>query len=164
MWRKMIIGSQKEKAGEQLKMFTYETVQGVLCVELRIAEDNARDIWGTKILPVIAGDTELGTKLIREAHERLTEGYGTIHEGITSTLAALQAGEKGVFIPYAKKYISAYMMGCAICNAWKSWTYTAKLNDKYTRTTINATPFADVSIDMLGSIEAKTFPGSRKTY
>ena len=164
MGRKMIIGSQKEKLGEQLKMFTYETVQGVMCVELRIAEDNARDIWGTKILPVIAGDTELGIKLIREAHERLTEGYGTIHEGVTSTLAALQAGEKGVFIPYAKKHISAYMMGCAICNAWKSWTYTAKLNDKYTRTTINATPFADVSIDMLGSIEAKTFPGSRKTY
>ena len=38
------------------------------------------------------------------------------------------------------------------------------MNDKYTRTTINATPFSDVSIDMLGSIEAKTFPGSRKTY
>ena len=95
---------------------------------------------------------------------RITEGYGTIHEGVTSTLAALQAGEKGVFIPYAKKHISAYVMCCAICNAWKSWTYTAKLNDKYTKTTINATPFSDVSIDMLGSIEAKTFPGSRKTY
>ena len=47
MWRKMIIGSQKEKEGEQLKMFTYQTIQGVKCVELRIAEDNARDIWGT---------------------------------------------------------------------------------------------------------------------
>ena len=62
--------------------------------------------------------------------KKTTEGYGTFHEGVTSTLAALQAGEKGVFIPYAKKHISAYLMGCAICNAWKSWTYTAKLNDK----------------------------------
>ena len=52
-------------------------MQGVVCVELRIAEDNARDIWGTKVLLVIGGDTELGIKLIREAHERLTEGYGT---------------------------------------------------------------------------------------
>ena len=74
MWRKMIISSQMEKEGEQLKMFTYETVQGVKCVELRIAEDNARDIWGTKVLPVVAGDTQLGIKLIREAHERVTEG------------------------------------------------------------------------------------------
>ena len=36
-------------------MFTYKTVRGVVCVELRIAEDNASDIWGTKILPVMAG-------------------------------------------------------------------------------------------------------------
>ena len=43
MWRKMVISSQKEKSGELLKMFTYEKVQGVTCVELRIAEDNARD-------------------------------------------------------------------------------------------------------------------------
>ena len=88
-----MLGSQKEKSREQLKMFTYEKVQGVTCVELRIAEDNARDIGGTKVLPVIAGDSELGIKLICEAHERTTEGYGTIHEGVTSTLAALQAGE-----------------------------------------------------------------------
>ena len=72
MWRKMILSSQEEKEGEQLKMFTYQTVQGVKCVELRIAEDNARDIWGTKVLPVISGDSLLGTKLIREAHERMT--------------------------------------------------------------------------------------------
>ena len=45
MWRKMVISSQKEKAGETLKMFTYEKVQGVTCVELRIAEDNAKNIW-----------------------------------------------------------------------------------------------------------------------
>ena len=50
--RKMIISNQTEKVGEDMKMFTYETVKGVVCVELRIAEDNARDIWGTKILPV----------------------------------------------------------------------------------------------------------------
>ena len=81
-------------------------MRGVKCVELRIAEDNARDIWGTKVLPVISGDTQLGIKLIREAHEKMTEGYGTIHEGVTSTLAALQAGEKGVFIPHAKRHIS----------------------------------------------------------
>ena len=98
-------------------MFTYQTVRGVKCVELRIAEDNARDIWGTKVLPVISGDTELGVKLIREAHERMTDGYGTIHEGVTSTLAALQAGEKGVFIPYAKKTHSSLHDGlcCLQC-------------------------------------------------
>ena len=145
-------------------MVTYETVKGVVCVELRIAEDNARDIWGTKILPVVAGDSELGAKLIREAHEKATEGYGTIHQGITSTLASLQAGEKGVFIPYAKTHIAAYIMTCAVCNSWKSWTYTAELKDKYTKNTLNATAFYDISINMLGSIEAKTFPQSRKTY
>ena len=117
-------------------------------MELIVAEDNARDIWGTKILPVIAGDSELGAKLIREAHEKNTEGYG----------------ERGVFIPYAKKHIAAYLMTCAVCNSWKSWTYTAKLSDKYTKNTVNATPFSDISIDMLGSLDAKTFPGSRKTY
>ena len=44
MWRKMIMCSQADKAGEDLKMVTYETVKGVVCVELRIAEDNARYI------------------------------------------------------------------------------------------------------------------------
>ena len=132
-------------------MVTYETVKGVVCVELRIAEDNARYIWGTKILPVVAGDSELGAKLIREAHEKATEGYGTIHQGITSTLASLQAGEKGVFIPYAKTHIAAYIMTCAVCNSWKSWAYTAELKDKYTKNTVNATAFSDISIDMMGS-------------
>ena len=79
-------------------------------------------------------------------------------------MAALQTGEKGVFIPYAKEHVAAYIMTCAVCNSWKSWTYTAELKDKYTKNTINATAFTDISIDMLGSIEAKTFPKSRKTY
>ena len=117
MWRKMILSSQIEKAGEELKMFTYEKVKGVVCVELRVAEDNARDIWGPKILPVIAGDSEIGGKLIREAHEKNTERYGTIHQGITSTLASLQLGEKGVFIPYAKKHIATYLMTCTVYNS-----------------------------------------------
>ena len=55
-------------------------------------------------------------------------------------------------------------MTCAVCNSWKSWKYTAELSDKYTKNTVNAKPFSDVSIDMLGSLDAKTFPGSRKTY
>ena len=42
---KMIISSKTEKVGEGMKMFTYETVKGVVCVELRITEDNARDIY-----------------------------------------------------------------------------------------------------------------------
>ena len=55
-------------------------------------------------------------------------------------------------------------MTCAVCNSWKSWAYTAELKDKYTKNTLNAIAFYDISIDMLGSIEAKTFPQSRKTY
>ena len=53
---------------------------------------------------------------------------------------------------------------CKRCNETRSWTYTTKLQDKYTKNTINAVPFKKISVDMLGSIDAKTYPESRNTY
>ena len=57
MWRKMILMSQEEKEGEPLKMFVYQTIRGIKCVELRIAEDKghlgnqdtASDSWRYRI-------------------------------------------------------------------------------------------------------------------
>ena len=45
-----------------------------------------------------------------------------------------------------------------------SWSYTTELKDKCTKNTINATEFGEAYIDMLGSLEATSYPRSRKTY
>ena len=113
---------------------------------------------------MIEGDSILGGKLIREAHEKIIHGLGTHHQGVEATIAALQTGEKGVFIPQARKHVGDYILLCKKCNETRSWTYTTKLQDKYTKNIINAVPFKKISVDMLGPIDAKMHPVSRNTY
>jgi hypothetical protein len=52
---------------------------------------------------------------------------------------------------------------CAVCNAYRNWSYEAPLGSKYTRLKNQAGPFKEISIDPLGAIITKPFPGSIKT-
>ena len=164
IWRKMLITSQAESPPPDQKGYEYDTISGVICLKLRIAKNNAMDIWGSRVLPVIHGESTLGIKLIREAHEKAIHLIGAYHQGPEATLSSLHSGEKGVFIPQARKWIGKYITGCSLCRETRQWTYTVPQKDKYTKNTMNATPFREISIDMLGPIEAKTFPGAKKTY
>ena len=76
MWRLMLITSQKEEEPQTQKGYVYDEVKGVKSIKLRIAINNAMDIWGTRVLPVINGKSELGQKLIREAHEKTMHTLG----------------------------------------------------------------------------------------
>ena len=67
-------------------------------------------------------------------------------------------------MPMARKHVGDYILTCAICNETRSWTYTAELEEKYTKNTVNGVPFKRVSIDMLGHLDAKQHPNSRRTY
>ena len=89
---------------------------------------------------------------------------GVYHQGPEATLSALQSGEKGKFMPQARTHVGDYIVTCGLCRETRKWTYTVNQKDKYTKNTINAVPFKEVSIDMLGPIEAKTYPGSRNSY
>ena len=60
---------------------------------------------------MINGKSELGIKLIREAHEKTIHIFGTYHQGPEATLAALQSGEKGVFMPQARTWVGEYIVG-----------------------------------------------------
>ena len=91
IWRKMLITAQKEIPPKVQKAFRYDTIQGVTVLVLRAPADRAHDIWGTKVLPVIDGETMLGGKLIREAHQKAVHGFGDIHQGIEATIANLQS-------------------------------------------------------------------------
>ena len=159
----MLITSQKGQEPQNQKGYVYDDVKGVKAIKLRIATNKAMDIWGTRILPVINGKSELGQKLIREAHEKTMHTLGVYHQGPEATMSALQSGEKGVFIPQARSHVGDYILTCGRCRETRKWTYTVDQKDKYTKNTINAAPFKEVSIDMLGPMEAKTYPGSRNT-
>ena len=100
----------------------------------------------------------LGGKLIREAHEKVLHGFGTQHQGLEATIAQIQSGEKGVFIPQVRKHVGNYLLTCATCKETRSWTYTTDLEEKYTRNTVNGVPFKRISIDMLGPVNAKMYP------
>ena len=54
--------------------------------------------------------------MIREAHENVIHGLGTKHQGVETTIAEIQSGEKGVYIPLARKHVGNYILECATCN------------------------------------------------
>ena len=51
---------------------------------------------------------------------------------------------------------------CATCNSYRDWSYSTDLGSKYTRIKNQVGPFKEVSIDPLGPVLVKVFPGSRK--
>jgi hypothetical protein len=51
---------------------------------------------------------------------------------------------------------------CSTCNSYRNWSYEADLGKKYTRLTNQMGPFREISIDPLGPVVVKAFPGSRK--
>ena len=75
----------------------------------------------------------------------------------------MSSGTYRVWVPGATQYLQMVTFTCAVCNAYRNWSYEAPLGSKYTRLKNQAGPFKEISIDPLGAIITKPFPGSRKT-
>ena len=59
------------------------------------------------------------------------------------------------------KHASNFLLLCSMCTAQKNWTYGKESHGKYTK---NVIPFKEIIIDMVGPVEAKTRPKSKKVY
>ena len=72
----------------------------------------------------------------------------------------LCSGSHGVWVPGALQYLQALTFTCSTCNAWRNWSYSPKLGDKYITLNNIVGPFREISIDPLGPIIIK--PGKQE--
>ena len=162
-WRMMLITSQHNTPPRFGKNQRTEMIQGVQVVKFRVSEGTMDALFGASILPVLNPKDILSQKLMRQAHTVKKYDFHPIHRTIESSRTALSSGTFGVWVPGATDYLKMLTFTCAVCNAYRNWSYEAPLGSKYTRLKNQMGPFKEISIDPLGAITTKPFPGSRKT-
>ena len=118
-------------------------------------------LFGTEALPILNPKDELAQKLMKQAHTVKSHDH-PIHRTIDSARTALSSGMYGTLIPGSTAYLQMLGFTCATCNSYRDCSYAADLGSKYTRIQNQVGPFMEVSIDPLGPVLFKAFPGSRK--
>ena len=126
-------------------------------------EDHARRIWGAKYIPVLNGKCELAQRLVHQAHTSINLNLKRAHRTVEGSKAALQTGKFGICIPGVTSLIRTITLTCPTCNGNRKWTYESILGNKYTKLEVQAKPFRDISIDILGEMKVKPHATSRGT-
>ena len=75
----------------------------------------------------------------------------------------LRRGNLGVVMEKAESLVSAFIGNCARCNIDRMKHFFTEMGPNYVGLSVSALPMAQVSVDLLGPLEVKCFPGSRKT-
>ena len=137
-------------------------IQGVQTAIFRIPDPDMKILFGTEALPILHPRDELAEKLMKQSHTVKSHDYHPIHRTIHSARTALSSGMYGAWIPGSTAYLQMLGFTCSTCNSYRDWSYSADLGPKYTRIKNQIRPFKEVSIDPLGPVLVKAFPGSRR--
>ena len=94
---------------------TDSQLQGVKTMSLRLQSHTAREIYGTKFLPLLASNDSLRLKVIRWFHEL---GSGTdrrTHNLEKTTGANIARGQFGVTWSSQHRDVKSFVKSCWIC-------------------------------------------------
>ena len=159
----MLIKSQTNLEPNTLKSTTVKKVEGVKVGVFRVSEPNMNRLFGTPYLPLLNPKEELAQKLMQQAHTTRKHDYHPVHRTLESARTALSSGSYRVWVRGATGYLQTLTFTCVTCNSWRNWTYSPPLGDKYVRLNNQIGPFREISMDPLGHIVIKPYPGARKT-
>jgi hypothetical protein len=122
-WQIMLITSQFNTPPKIGKNTKTEMIQGVQVAMFRISDKNMNALFGSTILPTLNPKDVLAQKLMRQAHTIKKYDFHPIHRTIESSRTALSSGTYGVWVPGATQYLQMVTFTCAVCNAYKNWSY-----------------------------------------
>jgi hypothetical protein len=96
---------------------TSTEINEVKCLQQRLDDSTAKNIFGSKFLPVLSKLDDFRFKFIRFAHENpgtmsLKKG---IHYSLKTTKSRLVCGGIGVTWPGSDKDVELFVHGCGLC-------------------------------------------------
>ena len=109
-------------------------VHGIKVTNLRLASHTARELYGTKHLPILGVDDPIRTKFIRRAHTTDSTGSRGTHQFGKTTLANLMSGEMGIIWERCKADGQTYKRLCGICRRSSKEKCCPSLGDTLFRT------------------------------
>ena len=122
---------------------------------MRLQSHTAREIYGTKFLPLLASNDPIRLKVIRWCHEL---GLGTdrrTHNLEKTTGANILRGQFGVTWSSQHRDVKSFVKSCGICLKFRKEKCRPPLGKSLFRVNVLSRPFSHVSIDPIGGIRVR---------
>ena len=160
-WITLIKSSQQHFPPRANKTLKPIIVNGCLVVKFKLEHEDAMQIFGTPMLPILSSADPLCIKLIEYAHVVQMGNFKGIHNGPKATMARIKSGPFGVTFDNMGKLLSHFLLSCPMCNFHAERSYTPLEGRVYSGLKIEGNPFQQISIDPLGFWMLKPNPTSR---
>ena len=161
----LVLRSAQRHFNEGVAATSDGQIHNIKVMTLRLQSNTARELFGTKFLPVIGGNDPIRTQLLRSAHQPELGPGRAMHHLEKTTLANLVRGATGVTWKGEKKDIKAFIKTCGVCLRFKGMMCTPPLGKSLFRTKACVLPYQHTSLDPVGHIRVKgTLTQSKKVY
>ena len=124
-------------------------------MSLRLQSHTAREIYGTRFLPLLGSDDPLKFTVMRWSHEL---GAGTdrrTHNLEKTTGSNIVRGQFGVTWSSQHRDVKTFVRSCGICLRFRKEKCRPPLGKSLFRVSVCNQPFSHVSVDPIGGIRVK---------
>ena len=151
----LLLRSAQTHFMKDIEKMSDSEIQGVKTMSLRLQSHTARELYGTRFLPVLGSEDPLRYKVIRMGHEL---GPGTnrrTHNLEKTTSANLLRGQMGVTWKTETKDVKNFAKTCGVCLKFRKEKCRPPLGKSLFRVKTCTQPFGHLSLDPIGAIRVR---------